>query len=94
MKIVLTSIIFIFTGCFNFNIAIDNSQSQIENRQTSTQNISYDKNGRETATITNLVFHKKNNKQFSLQQKKEIKKLENRYLDLILEFETLTNQGL
>jgi len=75
----------VFTGCFNFNIAIENSQSQTENKSISIQNISYDKNGKETATVENEIFHK-SSKKIKLNKKfqNKIKSLEDRYFDLIL----------
>ena len=80
----------IFAGCLNLNVTIENSQSQTENKSTSTQNISYDKNGRENANIKNEILHKEIKKvQLNREFKNKVKNLEDRYFDLILDFKNL-----
>jgi len=89
-KLLIITLTIIFTGCLNVNVTIENSQSQTENKSVSTQNISYDKNSRETATVENEVFHKEIKKvQLNREFKNKVKNLEDRYFDLILDFKNL-----
>ena len=81
MKYIFTtlSIIFLplFTGCLNLNVSVSESQSDTKNIHNSTQNINYDKNGRERAFVTNSVIQKKEIK--VIDNKIDISKLEQDY---------------